>query len=108
MSYHDEIDDATHMNCDKCGLPVPIQNNMTLVEAATGLPGCEWAPTLWYARHFLPVLDDDGEVICPGSPSRAQYVEGQPRDTRGYEYDVRLEAIYRRAFATVQGSSETI
>jgi hypothetical protein len=33
-------------------------------------------------RHLLPVVDGKGKIICEGSPSRAQYLEGQPRDKR--------------------------
>jgi len=86
--------------CDKCGKPVHPRNNVyyidlaafpnpivELVVAFTGVPG----------RHFLPV---DG---CEGSPSRAQYIEGQPRDTRGYGYHKEeYEQAYRAGYAAVQ------
>ena len=102
MSYNEDLREATHRLCDKCNTPVPLTNDMTIVEAATGLPGAEWAPTLWYCRHFLPVIDDDGNVLCEGSPSRAQYIEGQPRDARGYPYFETMELVYRAAWARVQ------
>ncbi len=53
------------------------------------------------ARHFLPVLQE-GERVCDGSPSRAQYIEGQARDTRGYPYIAEHEAIFRAAYAKAQ------
>jgi hypothetical protein len=71
MSYADDLHDATNNICDKCGRPVPPGNDMTRVLAATGSPGAEWIPSLWYSRHFLPVTED-GEMVCEGSPSRAQ------------------------------------
>lgn len=49
------------------------------------------------ALHFLPVPG------CEGSPSRYQYLEGMPRDTRpGIVYDPRREAPIRAAYAEVQ------
>ncbi|MDO8435635.1 MAG: hypothetical protein Q7S89_03090 [bacterium] len=50
-------------------------------------------------RHLLPVA---GEIPCAGSPSRAQYLPGQPRDTRGYGYHDEMEASFRAAFAAMQ------
>lgn len=54
-------------------------------------------------RHLLPVVED-GKVVCEGSPSRAQYIEGQPRDPRGslYPYDETIEAQRRAAYASMQ------
>lgn len=106
MGYEDDLREATHNLCDKCGLPVPFENDMTQVMAATGLEGAELIPSLWYSRHFLPVVDEDGTVVCKGSPSRAQYLEGQPRDTRGYPYYPELESVYRMAWAKVQGQAK--
>lgn len=56
----------------------------------------------YYSRHFLPVCDTAGNVLCEGSPSRAQYIEGQPRDTRGYAYVEASEPIFRAAYAKAQ------
>ncbi len=80
--------------CDKCGKEVPLQNDATIIEAiVSGQP----ATTLFFqSRHFLPTAD------CEGSPSRAQYIEGQPRDTRGYSYRPELEQPYRSAYAQAQ------
>lgn len=107
MSIYEDVYDATHTLCDKCGRPVPPNNDMVWVMFATGLPGTEWVPTLWHSRHFLPVVGKDGSVICEGSPSRAQYIEGQPRDKRGYGYDPGMEPIYREALATLKARSST-
>lgn len=54
------------------------------------------------SRHFLPVYDGDGKMICEGSPSNAQYIEGQPCDTRGYTYVEASESIIRAAYAKAQ------
>lgn len=81
------------MNCDKCGFPVHKSNDATWVESfAFSNPFVILAGG---ARHFLP------EGLCPGSPSRAQYIEGQPRDPR-YPYDVQHEAAWRLGYARVQ------
>lgn len=94
------------MKCDKCGLEVQASNDATVVQA---LAYNEPAHCLFYgARHFLPVLDANGNVLCEGSPSRAQYIEGQPRDTRGYAYDETQEARWRNAWATLQANPNNI
>lgn len=82
------------MNCDKCNQPVDPSNDATAVVAEAFNE-----PLLLFingARHFLPTDS------CPGSPSRAQYIEGQPRDTRGYPYDQTIESAMRRAYAEIQ------
>ena len=79
--------------CDKCGNDVHATNDATLVWAEfTKQP---MFILMYSPRHFLP----EGE--CSGSPSHAQYIEGQPRDNRGYEYDVSLEAKVRAAYMKV-------
>lgn len=86
------------MNCDKCGRDVPRNNDATEFEAIiTGYPV---VILLNKARHLLPVFEG-GEKVCEGSPSRAQYLEGEPRDTRGYSYKPENEDLYRRAYATL-------
>lgn len=106
--------------CDKCGLPVDPHNDLRNIvadmAAASAVFG-EWqAPGSGAAeimglvytlkspsRHFLPLINEEGEVLCEGSPSRAQYIEGQPRDSRPeYPYDKRDETAWRRSFAYVQ------
>lgn len=95
----DDIWEATNRICDKCGREVAPGNDMTLVMGL--IPGCEIIPTVWKSRHMLPVVED-GVQVCPGSPSRAQYIEDQPRDTRGYPYLKELEKAYREAWAELQ------
>lgn len=80
--------------CDKCGKEVPMNNDATVVDSVLyGAPVIVFASR---ARHFLPTED------CEGSPSRAQYIEGQPRDTRGYAYLPEWEERVRAAFEAVQ------
>ena len=82
------------MLCDKCGQVVPRDNDAVRIHM-TAHP--EAAPYLVLAlpRHFLPTQD------CPGSPSRAQYIDGQPRDDR-YPYDESEEQRWRDAFAQIK------
>ncbi len=88
-----------HENCDKCGRPVPPENNAINVAVETGAN--ELLMVFASPRHFLPVVEC-GQQICPGSPSRAQYIEGQPRDTRGlYPYNPDYEQVFRPAYAKV-------
>lgn len=46
--------------------------------------------------HILPVKEGE-RVICVGSPSRAQYLEGQPCDPR-FEYNFFKEGHFRKAY----------
>ncbi|MGW8177949.1 MAG: hypothetical protein ACWGQW_04030 [bacterium] len=79
------------VTCDKCGKEVPWENDATIVESYYhGEPSFIM---FHHSRHFLPTED------CEGSPSRAQYIEGQPRDTRGYPYDESREWKWRDAYA---------
>lgn len=80
----------TSMNCDKCGKPVDNDNDAVLIDLIlTSNPMLIGARP----RHFLPTED------CVGSPSRAQYIEGQPLDDRGYgyypEYENRIRDAYK-------------
>ena len=82
------------MICDKCGKEVPPENDATIIEAyAFNSPltilACQ-------SRHFLATED------CEGSPSRAQYIQGQPRDERGYAYVKQHEAKWRAGYAKAQ------
>lgn len=95
------------LHCDKCGLAVPITNDATQLEALVqGLSGQEAALALvaTTARHLLP-MENGGVLVCPGSPSRAQYLDGQPRDER-YPYDPSKEKAYRAAFERLKGMSK--
>mgnify|MGYP000906795837 CR=1 FL=1 len=67
-------------SCDKCGGDVPASNDASMFDAyATENP----LMILNGSRHLFPVEDPvTGEQLCEGSPSRVQYLEGQPRDER--------------------------
>lgn len=82
-------------NCDKCGKPVPVNNSAAQLDALMGAPNAI-VVAIGFDRHLVPV---DG---CEGSPSRAQYLRDQPRDTRGYPYHPGLEAPIREAFERLQ------
>ena len=95
--------------CDKCGQDIePEHNNLCVVGAIAEATDNDLRSdrhirehveaTLFNkpSRHFLPVYDAD-RLLCEGSPSRAQFIEGQPRDTRGYAYSQKLESLYRAA-----------
>jgi hypothetical protein len=86
-------------HCDRCGESVPTRNDTCHFDIfLTGNPACIGGQP----RHLLPVVRD-GVVICPGSPSRAQYIEGQPRDPRPrYAYDPKSEQRYRDAWRKLQ------
>ena len=85
--------------CDKCGKPVPRENNTAyiLYLAFEDPRAALFGPP----RHFLPVVEE-GELVCEGSPSRAQYIEGQPRDRRGYPYDESVEPFFREGYHLAQ------
>ncbi|MBI4598645.1 hypothetical protein HY734_00435 [Candidatus Uhrbacteria bacterium] len=54
------------------------------------------------ATHVLPIVED-GKQVCPGSPSRAQYIEGQPRDPRPeFAYDAETERMRRAGWERLQ------
>lgn len=55
----------------------------------------------------MPVFEN-GIQICEGSPSRAQYIEGQPRDSRApYAYRPEWEQRYRDAYAKAQADYQS-
>ena len=78
--------------CDKCPEIVPLENSTMLLEEQMGNPQ---AANYGHDRHLFAV---EGPVPCEGSPSRAQYIEGQPRDQRGYDYYADLEVSFRGAY----------
>jgi hypothetical protein len=84
------------MKCDKCNHEVPSNNDATILDFY--ISGSEFSILGYQSRHLLPVIDSQGEVICEGSPSRAQYLKGQPRDKRGYKYDSKMESTIRIAY----------
>ena len=83
------------LNCDKCGIEVPATNNAVYLDIIiTQNP----LLVLAVSRHLLPLIED-GTTVCAGSPSRAQYIEGQPRDLRGdFPYNNSMEARVRLAY----------
>lgn len=84
--------------CDKCGTDVsPVNDAVNLDLIITGEPMLIFA----ISRHLLPVIVD-GVTVCASSPSRAQYIAGQPRDPRGvYGYTSDQETKVREAYATM-------
>ncbi len=106
MSLNLKEHPMAHEKCDKCGEEIPLENNVVLLVAE--LARCKsdrhmsWAYLVCTPRHLLPVVKD-GKVVCEGSPSSAQYLEGQPRDTRPeYPYQPEHEQRCRDAYARVQ------
>ena len=84
--------------CDKCGRTVPYENNATVFDFKAGNIFAMFCTP----RHFLPVVEN-GVMVCEGSPSRAQYIEGQPRDKRiSYQYKPEREAPFRAIYAEMQ------
>ncbi len=63
-------------NCSKCGIEVPPHNNATLL----AIDMCEVDPRA-DSKHLLPVYEN-GQLLCVGCPSIAQYLPDQPLDTR--------------------------
>lgn len=85
-------------DCDKCHLPVPLGNNviaLMFVRSGTSVLGLD------RYRHLLPV-EAAGKIVCDGSPNRAQYLKGQPRDTRSNSYSAAQEAPTRVAYSRLQ------
>jgi hypothetical protein len=84
--------------CEKCGELVFPGEDAVLIEAVKnndmlGLLN----PT---SKHLFPTEN------CPGSPSRAQYFDGQPKDSR-YPYNIREKAEWNRAYNKVKRACET-
>jgi hypothetical protein len=83
--------------CDKCGREVPKNNDAVELDLLLDVSPLLYINNNPSARHLLPVKEK-GKVVCEGSPSRAQYIKGQPRDTRGYPYIPNLEPKIREAY----------
>lgn len=102
--------------CGKCGRPVHCRDDVAyfdfmrekmrlhgihFVDAVVD-PWVNTALLKTQSWHLLPLKDGD-EVVCEGSPSRYQYLEGQPRDTRcDMRYMAELEVVSRAAYARLQ------
>ena len=96
--------------CDKCGGAVAPTDDAVLLDAICQGKDLDdpWIVNLrlnYSGRHLLPHIVN-GEMCCVGSPSRAQYLPGQPRDTRG-QYHTETEPIIRAAFAELQRAFST-
>lgn len=77
--------------CDKCGTEVDSQNDVLQMEFILNTDEfgrCNPMLALYGShRHLIPVSDENG-IVCEGSPSRAQYLPGQPLDPRPeYKWD---------------------
>ena len=84
--------------CSRCGEEVLASNNAVLFDGL--LQHVDVRSIHGEARHLLPVYDENGIKTCIGSPSRAQYLEGQPKDTRGgHDYHPEVEDIFRAIYA---------
>ena len=90
------IDQPLNTRCDKCNEEVADSNNVLLLELVMG---GDVRVLLAHSRHLLPHWVD-GSVVCPGSPSRAQYLPGRPRDTH-YAYTKANEEATRAAYAKI-------
>lgn len=79
--------------CNKCGEDVPENNDARYLDVLLG----DWTAFVGQSRHLLPTDN------CEGSPSRAQYLEGQPKDSRGtYPYESYWEMRIREAYKSMQ------
>ena len=96
--------------CSKCSKEVHPANNALLLAIIAdkirraGLKGYLKKPEDTWMRmaterhlpkHLFPIVED-GELVCEGSPSRAQYLPGLPRATD--QYNNAMEWLVRRAF----------
>lgn len=81
--------------CDKCDGAVESKMDAAILDSMA-FGSSHYKVT---SRHLFPVKEGDVQ-ICEGSPSRAQYIQGWPRDTRGYpylpEYEVKIREAYQR------------
>lgn len=81
------LSQESSLDCDKCNKPVPDHNDASMLDAiAFGIPG-----TVLFSRKRHLLSTD----ICQGSPSRAQYLPGEPKDLRGGEYYPEMEPLMR-------------
>lgn len=99
--------------CYKCGGEVPRNNNAALLDETVF-----WRTHVIVVRfgfpmdkqpscHVLPVKNEAGEVVCPGSPSRSQYYPGMPRDNRPeFEYTERSQKLFDEGWKKLQEPPE--
>lgn len=88
-------------HCRGCGEPIEKKNNdMWLLRYASDSPQALLAD---YAYHILPVVGDDGEVLCPGNPRVAQYLPDQPRESGpDAYYEESLTEFFRNGYNKLQ------
>jgi hypothetical protein len=65
--------------CDKCGKEVKKGNDAKLINVLVNIEEVGMGETLVSSLPSRHLLSVEG---CEGTPSRAQYLKGQPRDTR--------------------------
>lgn len=91
-----------NLHCHKCALLVHPSNDATLLDyflLKKEEPLRAGIIKHAQSRHLLPVMEG-GRVVCEGSPSRAQYLEGQPRDGRNvYPFSPDRVGDFRQAYA---------
>jgi len=88
--------------CDHCGHPVTPDNNAQILSVLAHITPLE------QARHLQP-MEDEGVPICPGSPSRFQYLDGSARDERpSAKYLPALEAPIRAAYEEMRRQADLI
>lgn len=89
-----------HPVCDKCGGAVLPADDAAKVILLLG------RQPITVARHLRPVTRD-GHVICEGSPSLLQYLDGFPRDQRpGARYVPEIEEKVRAAVRQLADSED--
>ena len=86
---------ATKKICVKCQQVVPMGNDAWLIRKLAGLDELVILERR-ITRHLIATPD------CPGSPHTAQYIEGQPKDKRGYGYFADIEKCIRKGYEKAQ------
>lgn len=95
-----------HSKCYKCGRECPPDNDASIFDAI--LLDEPLAVLYSHACHLLPVYAENGVQLCIGSPSRAQYIEGQARDQRPeYAYKNEQEEPHRVAYTELLRQANT-
>lgn len=96
---------AKNRVCFKC-LRAVLPGNDGRFIAALALPALEAVGEGSRTIHFLPEFEKDASgkeiLVCSGSPYHAQYINGQPRDKRGFLYLQEHESIWRAAYEKAQ------
>lgn len=65
-------------SCIRCGRPVPVENSLVVFDVLLhSVTAAAIADARNVAiRHVAPVLDDEGNVICRGSPNNYESITG--------------------------------